>query len=122
MMKQHRVLGLGMVFAALLIPATAAACRQMPPEAALIARNDGNQDRRLSRAEWRRAAVGDFFVAFRLGDAAEFARLDQNRDGYLNAEELADQVRYRREPCADWQDIIRLHPMPSPETHESHTP
>lgn len=94
--------------AALAAPSTYA-CMQHPPQYSFIFENDRNQDGKLSRREWRNAEIGNFFVAFRLGSLNEFKALDQNRNGLLDDNELAEKVLYRREPCADWLESMRKH-------------
>ena len=98
-----KILALMLAFAA----PYAAACTQMPPHAGLVLDNDRNRDAALNLQEWQQAQVGAYFVNFRLGDAADFKRLDKDADGLLQPQELADWVRYRREPCADWEEMTR---------------
>lgn len=82
----------------------ALACSQLPAETGFIMSNDRNRDGNISQREWQNAQIGNHFVAFRLGDGREFARLDLNRNRKLDANELHDKVRYRRAPCADWEE------------------
>lgn len=89
----------------LVLPNVAQACTQLPPEASFIAENDRNNDQKLSRLEWRKAEIGElFFIAFRLGGRSELTRFDTDKNQKIDAQELAGQVRYRREPCADWNE------------------
>lgn len=83
---------------------TVMACSQLPAEHGLLQENDGDGDGVLSLMEWKKAGIGNYFVAFRLGDELAFEQLDRNHDNYLNANELEDTVRYRRSPCADWEE------------------
>lgn len=89
---------------ALFASTNALACSQLPAEAGFIMSNDRNRDGNISQREWQNAQISNYFVAFRLGDDREFARLDLNRNRKLDANELHDKVRYRRAPCADWEE------------------
>lgn len=83
------------------------ACSQMSPESGFIYQNDKNQDGKLNLKEWQNIQLKGYFVAFRAGNLAEFKRLDKNKNRVVEHDELNDQVRYRREPCADWEEYSR---------------
>lgn len=86
---------------------TAWACSRLPPESGFIAQNDQNRDTRLNKQEWQQGKVHDYFVHFALGKSKDFAKLDQNRDGFLTESELSEKVRYKTDPCAWWYEEIR---------------
>lgn len=83
------------------------ACSQISPESAFIISNDPNQDGKLSPKEWQNAQIDRYFVAFRLGNLRDFKRLDKNKNGFLSHRELANKVRYERDPCADWEEAMQ---------------
>ena len=33
--------------------------------------------------------------------------LDKNKNGFLSHRELANKVRYERDPCADWEEAMQ---------------
>ena len=105
-MKQKIVLGLSLC--GLFTPHIAQACSQMQPTAAFVLINDTNRDGFLDLYEWQNARSDNLQTSFQVGNLAEFARLDYNRDQKLQAAELGfDSVRYIRAPCADWEEQIR---------------
>lgn len=105
-MKQKIVIGLSLC--GLFTPHIAQACSQMQPTAAFVLINDANKDGFLDLYEWQNARSDNLQTSFQVGNLAEFARLDYNRDQKLQAAELGfDSVRYIRAPCADWEEQIR---------------
>ncbi|ULJ60232.1 UDP-glucose 6-dehydrogenase [Wielerella bovis] len=93
-----------MLLAILCAAPVAQACSQISPDSAFILNNDKNKDGALNQSEWRGAKVAGFFVELRVGDKTDFVRLDKNRNRLIDGNELDDKVRYRREPCADWEE------------------
>ena len=105
-MKQKIVIGLSLC--GLFTPHIAQACSQLQPTAAFMFINDANKDGFLDLYEWQNARSDNLQTSFQVGNLAEFARLDYNRDQKLQAAELGfDSVRYIRAPCADWEEQIR---------------
>ena len=99
---------IGLSLCGLFTPHIAQACSQLQPTAAFMFINDANKDGFLDLYEWQNARSDNLQTSFQVGNLAEFARLDYNRDQKLQAAELGfDSVRYIRAPCADWEEQIR---------------
>lgn len=107
-------LSLAAFFAATATPALA--CSLLPPEQSFVRENDRNDDERLSPREWQNAQAANYFVDFTLGALGDFRKLDANRDHFLDYWELTHLVRYRQDPCAEWERQFRdPPPAPPPE-------
>ncbi|MCP2040768.1 hypothetical protein L1281_001358 [Neisseria sp. HSC-16F19] len=85
---------------------TAYACTEMLPQFAFVQQNDKDGDDKLGLDEWLNADLEDFALVAGLGNAAGFAKLDRDQDGFLDATELAGIVIYYRRPCADGQSGV----------------
>lgn len=93
------------MFAAVSVPAQA--CSVLSPSSAFISANDKNGDGALSKKEWRRAKLPEGLKSSRkIGTATAFARLDVNKNGKLEYDEL-EFVDYIKNPCEDWERQIR---------------
>lgn len=85
---------------------TAFACSAVSPEFGFVHQFDKNQDGQLSRAEFIKIKqADDYKLNFKVNKRA-FNRLDDNKDGQLSSDELADKVDYVRHPCADWEEAM----------------
>lgn len=98
------------LFAAALILSAAApaawACSAVPPQWAFMSEYDRNGDEQMSRAEWRQVPREKNYVLKVASTRQGFAKLDRNRNGRLNMEELAEAVEYVRHPCAWWEEEV----------------
>lgn len=68
----------------------------------LISANDKNGDGVLTASEWKSVGTDGFQVDFKTGDPGVFKRLDNNRNGKLEWQELENVVRLKASPCKGW--------------------
>lgn len=92
------------LFAALALCVSFAAQACQPDLAArlFVNANDKNGDGVLTAGEWRNVEGSGLILDFKAGDAGAFKRLDRNRNGKIEADELIRAVRFETGPCEGW--------------------